>query len=251
MLEYWIMFPAGLVISTLAMFSGLGGGVFWMPFLLSVTGLSPHQAVVTTLLIQLFGQGSATVANHNNKFIDWKLVIMQAKAGAPAAAAGAVLSMYMQPVMIKFLLGIVIFFIAYVFLRGDDFFEKGGEHADMKAAIKGRPITTAGGILTGFLGIGVGDWLVPFFNKQCHLSMVRSVSTAIALMMLLSASALSTYLSLGAKIPWSITLPGIAGVIAGAQIGARLLKTVSEVRFKEIFVLMLVFLATHVTFNAF
>jgi uncharacterized membrane protein YfcA len=45
-------------------------------------------------------------------------------------------------------------------------------------------------------------------------------------------------------------LPAIIGVLLGAQLGSRLLQRVPETSFKELFVLMLVFVATHVTFNA-
>lgn len=248
--EQWFLIPAGVVIATIAMFTGLGGGVLWMPFLLTFMEIQPREAVFCTLLIQFFGQASASVTNNRQKQIDWRLVQMMVIAGVPPVMIGVVFSSLLQPLWIKFFLGLTIFFIAYVFLRGDDFFEQGGNKTDYKAAKKGRPITSLGGILTGFLGVGVGDWLVPFLNKRCKLTMARSVAGSIAVMMVLSAAALTAHFLLGTTMRWDIAIPGIIGVIAGAQLGSRLLRIVSEIRFKELFVLMLVFLATHVTFNA-
>ena len=248
--EYWLLVPAGVVISTIAMFFGLGGGVLWMPLLLMTTDLQPREAVACTLVIQFFGQASASLANTRSGLIDWHLVQMMLIAGMPAVVTGVLLSCLLHPLWIEFLLGLTIFFIAYVFLRGDDFFVEGFTVADLNAARRGRPIALAGGILTGFIGIGVGDWLVPFFNKHCKLAMAHSVSSSIALMMVLSLTALTVYLFLGVKIEWSIALPGIAGVLLGAQLGSRLLQRVPEIHFKELFVLMLIFIATHVTFNA-
>lgn len=248
--EYWLMLPAGVIISTIAMLFGLGGGVLWMPFLLTMTNLEPREAVACTLIIQFFGQASATLVNMHAGFINWCLVRMMVIAGIPAVMAGVLLSSLLHPLWIEFFLGLTIFFIAYVFLRGDDFFVEGSAEADMEAAVRGRPITIAGGILTGFIGIGVGDWLVPFFNKRCKLAMVQSVASSIALMMILSLSALTVYLLLGVKINWSVAIPGIIGVLGGAQLGARLLHRVPEIRFKELFVLMLICIAAHVTFNA-
>ena len=248
--KYWLMIPAGLVISTIAMFFGLGGGIFWMPFLLAMTNLQPREAVACTLIIQFFGQASATVVNERAGVIDWRLVRMMMLVGMPAVIAGAVLSRLLHPLWIEFFLGLTIFFIAYVFLRGDDFFVEGEAEADLEAAIHGRPITMVGGVLTGFLGIGVGDWLVPFFNKRCKLAMVQSVASSIALMMLLSLSALTVQLMLGVKMYWVVAIPGIIGVITGAQIGSRMLQIVPEIRFKELFVLVLICIAAHVTFNA-
>ncbi len=246
----WLMFPAGILIAAVAMFFGLGGGILWMPLLLMATDLSPRDAVVCTLLIQFFGQGSATLANSRARMIEWPLVRLLVLIGIPAVFCGVLLSRILHPLWIELILGLTIFLIAYVFLRGDDFFVEGRDRADLAAAAKGRPITFAGGILTGFLGIGVGDWLVPFFNKQCGLTMVRSVATSIVLMMVFSLTALTVHLALGGIIHWNIALPAILGVLLGAQLGSRLLQGVPESSFKELFVLMLVFIATHVTFNA-
>ena len=248
--EFWQMLPLGIVIATIAMFFGLGGGVLWMPVLLMTTNLDPDNAVVCTIVIQFFGQLSASYSNHKAGLIDWGLVRMLIIFGVPSVIAGGVLSFLVHPVWIELFLGLTIFFIAYVFLRGDDFFVTGADKPDLEAAPQGRFITIVGSILTGFLGIGVGDWLVPFFNMRCKLAMVRSVATSIGLMMILSVTALAVHVLFGRAIEWQLVIPGVIGVLIGAQVGARLLRSVPETHFKEFFVLMLVFIATHVTFNA-
>ncbi|WP_339132739.1 MAG: sulfite exporter TauE/SafE family protein [Candidatus Electrothrix sp. GW3-4] len=244
------MLPIGVAIASVAMFFGLGGGVLWMPVLLMSTDLDPKDAVICTLVIQFFGQLSASYTNNRAGMIDWRLVRLLVTFGIPAVIFGVLLSLLLQPVWIELFLGLTIFFIAYVFLRGDDFFVAGSDTADLEAAHRGRLITLLGSILTGFLGIGVGDWLVPFFNMRCKLAMVRSVSTSIALMMILSVTALSVHVLFGRSIEWRVVIPGALGVLLGAQVGSRLLQRVPETHFKEFFVLMLVFIATHVTFNA-
>lgn len=222
-----------------------------MPVLLTITELQPDEAVICTVIIQFFGQLSASISNNRAGLIDWRLVRMLVVFGIPAVVAGVLFSFLLHPLWIEFFLGLTIFFIAYIFLRGDDFFFEGSEQADLKAARKGRLITIIGSLLTGFLGIGVGDWLVPFFNMRCKLIMVRSVASSIALMMILSMTAVIMHLSLGRTVHWTVVLPGILGVLTGAQAGARLLRRMPETHFKELFVLMLLFIATHVTFNAF
>ncbi len=247
---FWQMLPIGVVIASVAMFFGLGGGVLWMPVLLMSTDLDPKDAVVCTIMIQFFGQLSASYSNNRAGLIDWRLVRLMSTFGIPAVIGGVLLSFLLHPVWIELFLGLTIFFIAYVFLRGDDFFVAGSDKADLEAAQQGRIITLLGSILTGFLGIGVGDWLVPFFNMRCRLAMVRSVSTSIALMMILSVTAFSVHVLLGRTVEWGVAVPGAVGVLIGAQVGSRLLQRVPETHFKEFFVLMLVFIATHVTFNA-
>jgi uncharacterized membrane protein YfcA len=246
----WLMLPVGIGIAAVAMFFGLGGGVLWMPVLLTFTSLRPDEAVICTIVIQMFGQMSASVSNSRAGLVSWPLVRMMALVGLPCVGAGVLLSAVLHPVWIKLFLGLVIFFIAYAFLRGDDFFVQGSDQPDLQAARQGLPIAAMGSVLTGFLGIGVGDWLVPFFNMRCGLAMSRAVATCIVLMLILSSAALIAHLLLGRSIAWPVALPGIIGVLIGAQFGSRLLQRVPETRFKEFFVLMLVFIASHVTFNA-
>jgi uncharacterized membrane protein YfcA len=241
---------AGAGIASIAMFSGLGGGVFWMPLLLTSCNLPAREAVITTLLIQCFGQASAFAANAGRGLIDWRLAGIEAAAGVPGAAIGVWLFTIIEPSYIQLILGIIIFLIAYIFLAGSDFFDSGGERAEIGPAIKGLPIAFAGGILTGLLGIGTGDWLVPYFNKKCKLAMNRSVATGIALMMLLSITAFSMQTITGTDVRWDVAFPAMGGVIIGAQAGSWMLNRTSDVKFKEIFVLLLVFLAAHITFNA-
>jgi uncharacterized protein len=247
----WLMLPLGMVIATVALFFGLGGGVLWMPVLLTATALRPDEALLCTIVIQTFGQFSATVSNSRAGLISWPLVKMMTAVSLPGLLAGVLLSFLLPPLFIKLFLGLVIFFIAYAFMRGEDFFVEGSAQADLAVARRrGRPIAAAASVLTGFLGVGVGDWLVPFFNMRCGLAMNRAVATCIALMLMLSAAAVAAQLLLGRSILWEVTLPAVIGVLIGAQLGSKLLQRVPETRFKELFVLMLVFVATHVTFNA-
>jgi uncharacterized membrane protein YfcA len=248
----WLMLPLGMVIATVALFFGLGGGVLWMPVLLTATTLRPDEALLCTIVIQTCGQFSATVSNNRAKLISWPLVKMMVPLGLIGVLVGSMLSFVLHPVFIKLFLGLVIFFIAYAFMRGDDFFVQGSDQADMDIARRrGRPLAAAASVLTGFLGVGVGDWLVPFLNMRCGLSMTRAVATCIALMLLLSLTAVSAQLLLfGRTVVWQIAVPAVIGVLLGAQFGSRLLQRMPETRFKELFVLMLVFIATHVTFNA-
>ncbi len=245
-----LMFIAGVGISTLAMFTGLGGGVLWMPLLLSGVGLPTREAVLCALLIQTFGQASASYTNWRRGMIDTPLLFQQARIAVPMTIAGGFLGRGLAAAWIELVLGLLIFVIVYAFLRGDDLFEEGGEVADLDQGRRIRGVSAIGSVFTGLLSIGIGDWLVPLFNRRCGLSMPRAVATAVALMLLLSTLASATHLALGGRVPWQLTVSGIAGVILGAQWGARLHTHLSEVRFKEVFVLLLLLLGAHVTFNA-
>jgi uncharacterized membrane protein YfcA len=246
----WLLLPAGVLISILAIFTGLGGGILWLPILLSGFGLDPREAVLCALIIQVAGQGSGTIANLRQGLVDLRLLRQQALFAAPGMLLGSVLARVVRPVYIELALGLLIFFIAYSFLRGEDLLAPGGDRADLDAGQRLGPVAAFGGMLTGFLSVGVGDLLVPLFNRGCGLRMARAVATGVALMLLLSTGAALAHLGLGGALPWRLVLVAIPGVLIGAQVGSRLHHRFSEARFKELFVLLLVFLAAHVTFNA-
>jgi uncharacterized membrane protein YfcA len=198
----------------------------------------------------VFGQGSGTLSNVGQRLVEHRLLRQQAMLAVPAMVVGAVAARTVKPLYIELGLGLLTFFVAYVFLRGDDFLAEGGERADLEAGRRLGPVSALGGFLTGFVSVGVGDLLVPLFNRGCRLSMARSVATGVALMLLLSTGAAVSHLLLGGVVPWRHVLVAAPGVLLGAQIGSRLHRRFSEARFKELFVLLLVFLAAHVTFNA-
>ncbi len=245
----WLLLPAGICIATIAIFSGLGGGVLWVPLLLTVYDLQPREAVLCALIIQVFGQTSGTFFNLRQGLIDRRLLLQQALVALPLTVAGAALARSVEPLYIELGLGLLTFFIAYAFLSGD-LLRAGSDQADLAAGRRLRPVSAVGGFLTGFVSVGIGDLLVPLFNKGCKLTMARSVATGVALMMLLSTVASASHLALGGSPPWQILLVAVPGVLIGGRIGSSLHHRFSEARFKELFVLLLVFLAAHITFNA-
>lgn len=115
MLEYWQMLPIGVVIASIAMFFGLGGGVLWMPVLLMSTDLEPKGAVVCTIVIQFFGQFSATYSNNQAGLIDWRLVRLLMAFGIPAVIFGVLFSFLLHPVWIELVLGLTIFLLPTFF----------------------------------------------------------------------------------------------------------------------------------------
>ena len=246
----WLLLPAGALIATIAMLSGIGGGVMWMPLLLHVYELPPGEAVLCALLIQVCGMGSGTVSNLRQGLIDQPLLRQQATVAVPMVLVGAVLARLLEPRYLELVLGLLTFVIAYVFLRGNDLLRAGSHNADLGAGQRLLPVSAIGGVLTGLLSVGIGDWLVPAFNKHCRLLMAGAVATSVALMLLLAVVAASAHLVLGVQAHWQVIAAAAPGVLVGAQIGSRLHRRVSEARFKELFVLLLVFLAAHVTFNA-
>ncbi|MDA8020142.1 MAG: sulfite exporter TauE/SafE family protein [Thermoanaerobaculia bacterium] len=92
MLEYWYLFPTGVLVAVVATSSSIGGSMFWMPIYLMVMGLDARVAFWMSLLTMLFGFGSGVWRNVRADTIDWTLTRAYLWVAAPAAALGAALS---------------------------------------------------------------------------------------------------------------------------------------------------------------
>lgn len=92
MLEYWYLFPTGILVAVVAMSSSIGGSTFWMPIYLMAMGLDARVAFWMSLLTMLFGFGSGVWRNVRAGTIDWTLTRAYLWVTAPAAAFGAALS---------------------------------------------------------------------------------------------------------------------------------------------------------------
>ena len=57
MLEFWFLFPLGVLIGTAGMSSGVSGSNFWIPVYLLWFALEPRTAFWIALLTMLFGFG--------------------------------------------------------------------------------------------------------------------------------------------------------------------------------------------------
>jgi uncharacterized membrane protein YfcA len=109
-----------------------------------------------------------------------------------------------------------------------------------------------GGIVVGigasFSGLGGGFLMVPLLLLLGYPAQ-KAVGTSFLAILIISASALLAHNKL-ANVDYRIGfLLGIGGIV-GAQIGARLLESVSTASFKRIFALVLAGLAAYLFFRS-
>ncbi|MCC6133410.1 MAG: sulfite exporter TauE/SafE family protein [Acidobacteria bacterium] len=247
-----LAFPAGILIAAVAIFTGIGGGILWMPFLIAFFKLPPAEAVSCSLVIQVFGQVSATTVHLRSGRVETGLVIRLLPFVLVSTAAGTLAGPLIPPRLLQVGVGVLTFLVVYVFLRGDEFQgEAGGDTADPAGLPAVRRVTVVGSFLSALVSAGLADWLIPALHHRCRLTIARSVATGVAVMCAVSISAAAFHLAGGRAVNFAIVIPAAAGVVIGAQIGARLHHRVPGELFKEIFVLILVLFAAHVTFEAF
>ena len=77
-----------------------------------------------------------------------------------------------------------------------------------------------GGVASGFLGIGGGLIVVPILAAVVGLPMHLAVATSMLTMIFTSISGVSTHIFLG-NVRIDYAAPLVAGILLGAQLGAR------------------------------
>ncbi len=115
MLEYWFMLPVAVVISSMAMMSGIGGATLFSPFFMVVLGLDPLLALASGLLIEVFGFSSGVIGYIRKKTINFFLVRKLVVLTLPATIIGVALGRFFPVFILKVMLGLLLLYLAYKF----------------------------------------------------------------------------------------------------------------------------------------
>jgi len=246
----WTALPAGFAIATLATLVGFGGGILWMPYLILVAHLAPAEAVVTSLIIQVGGMGSGSVAVIRTKKADLRLSWYLSTCAFLGIPIGVWLSTFVSADSILFLLGVMSLALALVFVYTQE--DVDGSQVKTVTLRQTAPylwLATAFSVLTGLLSMGVGDFLVPILRNRLRLNMEAAMAACLVVMAMNAALAAILHVLIGEKFAASIVLWAIPGVILGGQVGPRLAGRISDQTLKEIFVYGLSLAGIHMIFT--
>jgi len=246
----WIALPAGFAIATLATLVGFGGGILWMPYLILVAHLDPAQAVATSLVIQVGGMGSGSVAVIRAKKTDLRLAFYLAACAFLGVPVGVWLSRLVSADSIVFLLGVISLAMALVFVYTHDDVETSlVNEVSLKQTAPYLWLATVFAILTGLLSLGVGDFLVPILRNRLRIKMESAMGACLIVMAMNAALAAILHLIVGDRVAINLVLWAIPGVILGGQVGPRLAGRISDQTLKEIFIYGLSLAGIHMIFS--
>ncbi len=246
----WTCLPAGFAIALLATLVGFGGGILWMPFLILVSQLDPAQAVVTSLVIQVGGMGSGSVAVIKAKKADLRLALVLSACAFLGVPIGVWLSRVVSADSIVFMLGVFSLAIALVFVyTQEDVDNSGVKRVSLRQTTPYLWLSTLFAVLTGLLSMGVGDFLVPILRNRLRLTMESAMSACVIVMAMNAALAAILHLVIGEKFATNLVLWAIPGVLLGGQVGPRLAGRISDQTLKEIFIYGLSLAGIHMIFS--
>ncbi len=234
-----------LLIHLLAVLSGLalgllggGGSILAVPSLVYGAGLSPRDAIASSLVI--VGASSLLGAMVRRSELDLQAAWHFALYGMLGTFAGARLAEHLRQTVQLGLFAVTMLVVAGLMLSHKTSTAK----SPTRAGSLPLPLASlAVGLLTGVVGVGGGFLIVPALVLSAGLSMRRAVPTSLLIIALNCAAGLLGYFGQVSLHP-----PFLAGftlaVLAGVLLGGRLVPLIHQAHLKRAFALLLLFTGT-------
>lgn len=256
--QYWFMFPVAMCVATSAMLSGIGGAALFIPiFVIIFPLLGPEYPLATSaaigsaLMTEVFGFSSGFIGYYRKRLIDFKSAIPFICVSIPVAIVGALLFGFLQEqeTLLKGAYAVLMLVLCPIILRHtpppQSPTDTSGEASDATIEIRtvtsrggqtyrfrkprqgpiGAAFTSIGSFLTGFLGVGVGEVILPQLVKRNHVPVAVAAATSVFTVIVTIASAsftqVTALIAAGGvdAIPWNLVCYTIPAVILGGQIG--------------------------------
>jgi uncharacterized membrane protein YfcA len=259
--QYWFMFPVSICVATIAMLSGIGGAAYFIPiFAIIFPILGPEYsqpmvaAIAVALFTETFGFASGFIAYRRRRLIDYEMAKHFLIFAVPFGILGALLAFVINEELLKFGYGLLMLILAYVLLKGhsveaENIAEDGAVHYETSYPVQKRSVTDRdgntynynfhwprkggaligfGGLLTGVLGVGIGEVTLPLLARRYRVQIPVAAATSILVVIITVVSASFTQFSRLIQegginaVPWNLICYTVPAVIVGGQIGPRL-----------------------------
>ena len=263
----WWIWPIALFVATfalgiIAVLSGVGGGVLFVPIVGSFFPFHLDFVRGTGLLLALAGALSAAPSLLASGLASLRLAMPFALVGSVASIAGALIGLALPAAVMQTALGATILAIAALMWRsqrseqpevaGPDRLSSllglRGTYHDPAAmrdvdwqihrAPAGLALFAVIGLMAGMFGLGAGWANVPVLNLVLGAPLKLSVATSGVVLSVVDTSAAWIYLHSGAILPL-ITVPSLVGVMLGAKVGARLLRVAPAATVRTVVIALL------------
>ena len=259
---YWFMFPVALCVATTATFCGIAGSAIFAPIFLIVFPMigpeyqfpSVAAAIGVALLTATFGLSSGVVGYHRRRLIDFRSAMPFILVSVPIGILGAimlvVLKDYQELLRVSYALLMLVLAVILFGRRkfGANFSSSANDGKrevlqDLREIVerdgtvyrfaiprqgKGAFATGIGAFLTGLLGVGIGEVVMPQLALRNRVPIQVAAATSLFVVVLTVASAsftqVSALVAAGgiSAVPWNVVIYTVPAVIIGGQIGPSL-----------------------------
>lgn len=262
-LNYWFMFPVGMIIATIAMMFGIGGAVFFSPFFFLVLNLKPDVAIGTGIFIEVFGFGSGLLGYTRKKLVNYSLGKKMLLFTVPSAIIGVTIGKIIPETYLVILFSAGMIILAFSFLKKDKqiLIKKPKFHKiclgikNHKSCLtinhlneKNYALSALGGLSLGLISSGLGEINEYIFIKKLKMHTGPASGTSVFIVMITALiSSLSHFIYFFFNAPnstisqiLSVLIFTAPGVIIGGQIGVHLAYKINQEQSKKaLFILLL------------
>ena len=239
------MIPLGLFIATVFSMVGLAGGVFMVPALVLIFGLSTQQAVGVSLFAIMFTTISATAAYAVRGRINYRVGLLLDTLDVPGAVLGAYLTTLIASRWLAGMFGGLLLFVATYLVTKKNSQSKADSNHKFPFTTQVVVYCIAGsfvsGVVSAMFGIGGGiideTVMILLLGMSIHLS----AGTAMFGMAITTVAAVLPHWFLG-NILLEYAIPLTIGCIVGGQIGPYLSGRVRASTLRKILGAVIIFI---------
>lgn len=239
----------GLFVGVVLGVVGGGGSIIAVPALVYGVGMSPAQAIPTSLLVVGVSSLAALIPRFREG-INWPVVLLVGAAGIPAAWGGTAIGRLLDPniLMLAFAALMVIAGIRMLTRtrETEGSCSTGPTRAFRSCAPKAVGVGLLVGFLTGLLGVGGGFLITPALTLFLGLRMKQAVGSSLAIIVINSVAGFSAHAA-GFTIDWPTTLAFAIPAILGSLVAARLARRLKENHVRVSFAVLIFAVAAWVT----
>jgi len=241
---------------------GAGGGILFMPLLIAA-GLSFQASAATSLTVMIAMTLTSSFIFHNEKLVDWKVLLFLEPFSMLGAFLGARFSGRIPDNYLEFMFGLIMIISAFFMSQksqpglktdrcgGFGYIKSGSEgHTYCINLWIGAPLMFATGVLASLLGVGGGFAKVPVMKLIFGVPIKTAVATSSTMIMITALTAAATY-SFSGLINYKLVLLLGAAVSLGAFTGSRMAIKADKVFLNRLVALIQLLTAVYMFYRAF
>jgi uncharacterized membrane protein YfcA len=250
-----LLVALGFGVGAFGTLVGAGGGFILTPVLLV---LYPHDSPQTisaiSIAVVFFNASSGSVAYARQRRTDYRSGLIFGAATLPGAVFGAIAVTHVSRRFFDAVMVAVLLCIAAWLLGGDHLRRQprpGPDGARRVPLVRGALLSLIVGFVSSFLGIGGGIIHVPLMIQALGFPVHIATATSHFVLAIMSGAATVTHLVQGSyHVGHGLrrTLALSAGVIVGAQLGARVSTRVSGKTIQRLLVVAILALSVRLIF---
>jgi uncharacterized membrane protein YfcA len=258
------LFLACFLMGLIAVPAGIGGGTLFVPLVSSFFPFHLDFVRGIGLMVALASALAAGPTLLRSGLASLRLALPLAALASASSIFGALIGLAMPAHVVQVALGVVVLAIVGVMLvsrqseipkvgRPDALSQALSLHGIFTDRASGQTIAwqahrtlpgmvafTGIGVLAGIFGIGAGWANVPALNLLMGVPVKVAAGTSGLVLGLVDSSAVWVYINHGAVLP-VLAVPAIAGMMAGARLGARLLGVLKGASVRRMVIVVLLF----------